>query len=235
MAKTNLPPQDQRRDDAPRGGKIASRRPRSRLFWLGSRLLVVVVLLGILVFFAPQIIGGTGLWKSVLAITAPQLAPNINATAVQLGWLSPIEIRGLVVRDPAGQPLAEVPLVRSHKTLLAIALRSGDVGVFEITEPKANVVLRPDGSNAEDLLAKLPKSSGKPQPFGLGLAVSKGTIAFNDDVAGRQWQIDNLSLDVSWPAATNQQKTGKLAASVQPGGGGPPPPPPKKGDLYLEP
>src|SRR3954463_1171574 len=110
MAKTSLP-QDQRRDDAPRGGKSATRRPRSRLFWFGSRLFVVVMLLAILVFFAPQIIGGTGLWKSVLGIAAPQLAPQIDASAVQLAWLSPIEIRGLVVRAPAGQPLAEVPLV----------------------------------------------------------------------------------------------------------------------------
>src|SRR4051812_2661930 len=163
MAKTSLPPQDQRRADAPRNGKSKG-RPRSRMFWLGSRLLVIVVLLGIVVFFAPQIIGGSGLWKSVLAIAAPQLAPQIDATAVQLAWLSPIEIRGLAVRDPAGQPLAEVPLVRSHKTLLAIVLNSRDVGTFDIAEPKANVVLRADGSNAEDLLAKLPKSSGKPQP-----------------------------------------------------------------------
>jgi hypothetical protein len=217
MAKTSLPPQNQRRDDAPRAGKSKS-RPRSRLFWFGSRLLVVVVLLGILAFFAPQIIGGSGLWKSVLAIAAPQLAPQIDATAVQLAWLSPIEIRGLVVRDPAGQPLVEVPLVRSHKTLLAIALNSRDVGTFEITEPKANVVLRGDGSNAEDLLAKLPKSSGKPQPIGFGLAISKATVAFNDQVAGRQWQIDSLSLDLNWPAGANEQKKGKLTAVVQPVG-----------------
>ena len=46
---------------------------------------------------------------------APGIAKQIDAKSLQLTWFSPIEIRGLVVRDPAGQPLAEVPLIKSHK------------------------------------------------------------------------------------------------------------------------
>ena len=68
------------------------------------------------------------------------------------------------MRDPAGQPLAEVPLIRSRKTLLSIAAGSSDVGVFDVEEPRLKIVLRADGSNAEDLLAKLPKSqNSKPR------------------------------------------------------------------------
>src|SRR6266436_2816766 len=102
MAKDRLPVKEQREDDpAPRGGKQIKRRARgSRLFWFGSRLFVVAILVGVLLYFAPQIISGTGLWKSLLAVASPQLAPQVDAKGVQLAWMSPIEIRGLVVRDP---------------------------------------------------------------------------------------------------------------------------------------
>src|SRR5947199_1675277 len=169
--------------------KPARRKSGSRLFWLGSRLFVLLLLLAVLAFFAPLLIASTGVWKQILAAAAPGIAKQVDAKSLQLSWLSPIEIRGLVVRDPAGQPLADVALIKSHKTLLAIALNSGNVGTFDIDQPRAKITWRTDGSNVEDLLAKLPKSQAKPSNVGFGLTLTSGTIEFDDQIAGRQWQL----------------------------------------------
>src|SRR5437879_4512631 len=134
---------------------------RSRLFWLGSRLLVVLVLLAVLVFFAPAAIVKTGLWKSILASATPELAHQLDVGSLKLRWLSPIEFHDVVVKDAGGQTLAQLPVVRGTKSLLQIALNSRDLGTFEVDDPKVAVVLRRDGSNVEDLLAKLPKSQSK--------------------------------------------------------------------------
>src|SRR5262249_42906095 len=124
MARTHSQPRD-RRDvdyDDREAKRPVNSRGSSRLFWFGSRLLVAFVLLATLAFFAPLLIGGTGLWKTILAVASPQLAGKIDAASLQLFWLSPVEIRNLVVRDPAGQPMVQAALVRSHKTLLELAL-----------------------------------------------------------------------------------------------------------------
>src|SRR3954466_9046258 len=106
---------------SPRGG--------SRLRWLVTRLLLVAALFALLVFIAPLCIGGMGLWKTILAWTAPAVANQISASSIRLSWLSPLEIRGLVVRDPEGQPLAELPHIRSRKSLFSIAASYPDVGI----------------------------------------------------------------------------------------------------------
>ena len=47
----------------------------------------------------------------------------------------------------------------------------------------------------EDLLAELPKSAGKPggKPgnMGFGLVLTKGVVELDDQVAGRQWVLEN--------------------------------------------
>src|SRR5438128_1721407 len=82
---------------------IKRNRRRSWSFWLVSRLLVVMLILGVLAFFAPMLIGRAGFWKQLVAVAAPGIAQQVDIASLQLGWFSPIEIRGLAVRDNAGQ------------------------------------------------------------------------------------------------------------------------------------
>lgn len=219
MAKQRFVASQPADQPVPMRRKPTQRRPRSRLFWLVSRLFVLLLILAVLAYFAPVLIASTGLWKQILAATAPEIAKQVDAKSLQLTWLSPIEVRGLVVRDLSGQPLAEVSLIKSHKPLLAIALNSSNVGTFDIDQPRAKIVLRQDGSNVEDLLAKLPKSPGKPRAkssnVGFGLALTSGSVEFDDQVAGRQWQVENLVVELTSPATADQPKSGKLSAILK--------------------
>jgi hypothetical protein len=206
-------------EEDPQEGRGHARQPRgSRLVWLGSRLLVVLLLLGVLAFFAPLLIGSTGAWKSILASTAPKLAGKIDAAAVSLSWFSPVELKSLTVRDAAGQPMAEAASVRSRKTLLQLALSPQDLGTFDIEELKARIVLREGGSNIEDFQALLPKSQGDSPPTQIGLAISKGAIELEDAIAGRQWLLSHVGVDLLWTAAADQPKTGMLSATVSAAG-----------------
>lgn len=200
-----------------------TRRPRSRkpsmFFWLASRLAVVFVLLAVLAFFLPTIIGSTGLWKTLVATAAPQLAGKVDASSLSLGWLSPIEIGGLSVRDESTQPLVEVRQIKSRKSLLDLALNPQDLGTFDVTDLQAKIVLRENGSNVEDLLtdllAKMPKSEKSGPIPAVGLSFSRGSILIDDQVARRQWQIDGLDINLAWTAAA-QPKTGKISAAIKP-------------------
>src|SRR5262249_25455172 len=199
----------------------ATKRRSSRLGWLFSRLLVVVVLLGVVAFFAPPLIASRSIWKKLLAIASPDLAKQIDAKTVSLGWLSPLEIRDALVLDPAGQPLATIAQIKSQKTLLALALGYPHLGTIDIVEPQAKVVLRPDGSNVEDFLTKLPKQPTKPAKpssspnVGLTLVVSKGIVGIEDKIAGRIWRIENLDAQLESPSSGSQPLAGKVSATLK--------------------
>ena len=133
MAKNrNRPEEDEE------GREQLPTKPRgSRLVWFASRLLVLLLLLGVLAFFAPMLLATTGAWKSVLASSAPKLADKIDVKSLSLSWFSKIELKGVAVRDAAGQPLAQVARVSSRKTLLEIALNYHDLGTFDVESPQA--------------------------------------------------------------------------------------------------
>ncbi len=204
-------------DDAVQDREDAKPAPRrmSRIGWLGSRLLVVLVLFAILALFAPMIIAGSGMWKSLLAWGAPDLAGRIEIARLSLAWWSPIEIQQLTIRDELGK-LAEIPRLRSHKSLLALATGYPNLGTFEIEAPRLRVKLRADGSNVEDLLAALASPDDGQEaadaPIGIGLVVTGGSIELDDRIAGRTWLLDQVNAELAWPAAADQLKTGKLAA-----------------------
>jgi hypothetical protein len=51
--------------------------------------------------------------------------------------------------------------------------------------------------------------------MGFGLVLTKGLVELDDQMAGRQWVVENLSVDVMSPSAANQPKTGKLSAALK--------------------
>src|SRR3954453_4633250 len=91
MAQPRVPVEDQAAASSQRGGRPEPKPGGSRVVWVGSRLLVVAVLLRVLVYCAPLLIGGLGLWKTVLSTAAPALANQITISSLKLAWFSPIE------------------------------------------------------------------------------------------------------------------------------------------------
>ncbi|MFO0883220.1 MAG: hypothetical protein U0894_03375 [Pirellulales bacterium] len=65
-------------EDAPSSRRPSPRRKTSALRWLVTRAIVVLVLVGLLVGFAPMIVVSTGLWKTVLARAVPELSSQLE-------------------------------------------------------------------------------------------------------------------------------------------------------------
>jgi hypothetical protein len=210
------------RDQGAARAPVKTARSTSRSTWFLQRLVVMAILLAVAVWFAPPIIASTSLWKTALAYAQPALAGKIEIERLSLGWLAPIELTGVVVRDAQGEPLAEAKSLRSEKTLFDLAKNPRSLGKFFLQEPHAKVVVRTDGSNLEDFLALLPIEEPEPttpsQPVAFAVEVTRGAIDLDDRVAGKQWQINNLSATVDWPSLAGLARTGKLAAAIHSAG-----------------
>src|SRR5262245_17721238 len=136
MSQKQLPPKVQIQVVAPQGkpAKAVRRRAPSRLAWFASRLLVLLVLLVLLAYFLPSIVASRTVWKKLLAWVSPELAQQVDAKSLNIGWFSPLEISEAVVLDPAGQPLAKVSQIKSQKTLLSMALAYPHLGTIEVVD-----------------------------------------------------------------------------------------------------
>ncbi len=188
----------------------------SRMRWFLSRLAVMLVLLAVLGWFAPWLASQSFVWKPALGFVMPELNGKVEIRQLSLGWLSAVRADGVVLKDDKGAVLAEVLSLKSSKTLYELALNQTDLGKFTVWDPKANVVLRRDGSNWEDFLKTLPKSESKEsKPVQFALEVMRANVKYDDQIAGKQWELEGLALDVDFPLAADKPKTGKLSAAIK--------------------
>lgn len=185
---------------------------RRKLF---RRMAIGLLLLLALAWFAPWMLSASGLWKSLVPLAAPELAGKLDSRSLSLSWLSPIVARDVTLRDQNGQALGEVKAVRTQRSLLELVLDPFDVGQVLVEEPHLNFMLRADGSNVEDFLATVAKSSTTSnQPFSFSLQWAKGSIEVEDAVAGRRWGLAQVHGSFHWPAAVDQPKTAQVTAAV---------------------
>lgn len=220
MAKHKIAPR-QDDDEEETAEETPRREPAkpSRFRWLLSRLIVMLVLLGVLAWFAPTIASFPAVWKTGLGYAAPDLKNCVEIESLSLGWMSAVRGTNLVLKDPQGNVLAQVKDFSSDKSLYQLALDTTNLGKFRVGDPQATVVLRADGSNWEDFLKLLPKSETKEsKPVGFQLELSRGIVNLDDQIAGRQWTVDGLNVAVDWPAAADKPRVGKISAAVKPGG-----------------
>ena len=139
-------------------------------------------------------------FESLLTRATRRFSWDDHVGGASLGWLSPVVVRDVEVRDADGKPLATLPLVTSSKTLLALLLSPRDLGSSRIERPQIDVFVRDTGSNIEDAMRR-PEAPDRQAPSAFGtIARDRRGIARIDDVTGgRQWQIDEFACDVTVP------------------------------------
>jgi len=180
-----------------------SPRTRRRLLrrWLiGLPLLAVLVV--VLVWSVPVIVANTGLRQSIVSAALSDFEGSVTIGSASLGWLSPLLAHDIEARDGRGRPLGHVKSLRSEKSLLGLLSDTSHPGVFRVEEPKLQLVLRPDGSNWEDALAKLlsgPSQGSAVQK--LTVQVEGGTLEVRDAASGAPWRLDQLQLAMQWDEA----------------------------------
>lgn len=181
-------------------------------FWLSVPLLIV--------WMAPTIVGYTSLHDNLVRNAIGPFDGELKLGGASLGWLSPIRLRDVVLRDAQGRDVVVVPRVESERTLLGLLTHSSDPGLFRVIEPQVNLQVRPDGSNLEDILASFPKkeSSGGSRPD-VALEVVDGTLVLEDAVTGVAWRAERLLARVTVPGDPLGTLEVKLETRVVPDGG----------------
>lgn len=162
------------------------------------RLLSLLAILAAVVWFLPTIIVQTPLLPWILKLATTDLKGTATVQSASLGWLSPIEVYGIEMKDAAGKPVLSVGAVRGDRSLGAILFNYTNLGKFTIYGTKLSVAMRDDGTNLEDMLAKYLVPSEKPasSPIKIGVAVEiiDGVASVTDERTGLTWQIEKLSL-----------------------------------------
>src|SRR5689334_11635365 len=133
MAKHKIAPrQDDDEDDTAAETPRQEKARPPRLRWFLSRLIVMLILLAVLAWFAPTVASYPTVWKTGLGYAAPELKNCVEIDSLSLGWLSSIRATNLVLKDPQGNVLAQVKDFSSEKSLYQLALDSTNLGKFRV-------------------------------------------------------------------------------------------------------
>lgn len=184
MATVDLP---RSKHDAPR------RRRKKKSHALRNGLIVILLLLGVGVYFAPAIIAGTPLRNSLLQ-TALKLDGTITVGSASLGWFSSVAADDIQIRDAEGDVVIEVAKVRTEKNLVGLLLDFGNVGRVEVERPSVHAVCQEKETNLEQVFAELLRSEGETH-FAGQLQITDGTVVIDDVIAARTFRIEKLAVD----------------------------------------
>ncbi|MCC6422368.1 MAG: hypothetical protein IT447_02730 [Phycisphaerales bacterium] len=131
--------------------------PRKKKRW-GRRILiglgVVVVLLVILVALAPTIISTATVRRVVIGKVNDSLNGKVSMADWSIGWSSGVEVRGLEVKDEAGNVILSAPRVFTGLSLIEAAKGNFDLGTTILENPTFHLVIDEDGKLNLSKLAK---------------------------------------------------------------------------------
>ncbi len=211
MAAARNRERQKRSGDAERVSPAPSPKKRRAL-----RLLAVLAVLATVVWLLPSIAAHTPLLEWGLKQATADLGGALTINSASLGWFSPIAAQGVELKDAEGKPVLTLPTVSSDRCLASLLCDVSNLGHLRLEGPKLSLVLRDDGSNAEDLLEKyLPPqpAEGKSSPkIGLVLEILDGSLSVTDQRSGRKWQADKLMATVDFSAGPDGPLAAELSA-----------------------
>ncbi|MEI8379898.1 MAG: hypothetical protein WCJ09_07210 [Planctomycetota bacterium] len=179
-------------------------KPRRR--WLGRLFFLFICSLVVALWFAPMIVAETSLKQQVPKLLFPLYPGTVEIGTASLGWLQPVVVNNLKAEDAEGHPFLEVKEFSTSEPLWKLALSQANLGRLKLVEPKVFVDFRPNGSNAEDILAKM--ASGPPSSAPIPdfeLVIQNAEITLDHKVATLTSNISPVSLLVVCKRGTPEE------------------------------
>ncbi len=181
------------------------------------RLLAMLASLAVLVWLLPGIVAHSPLLGWIVRKATADLNGTVSIQSVSIGWFSPVTVSGVEVKDAEGKPVFSAPLLGSERSLVAMLRDVNNLGRFHVRGPNLSLVLRDDGSNVEDMLAKYltpkedePSDEESSADIGFALRIDNATVTVSDQQSGRSWQVEKLSLEIDMP----EGRWGAISAKV---------------------
>lgn len=191
--------------------KSRRRNRRGRRF---TFVLAAGLLFGAAIFFAPQLLVRSPLKRTLVQQATADLNVSVNVGTVEAGWLAPLVVQDIVVIDGESNQILEVESVRTRRSLLKL-LTSGPSDLeLTIERPKLQVVLRPDGSNLEDIVASWDTADESSAPMRCRLEVLEGTINAYDTTTDREWKAEDLAATIDLTTGDALELDLNLASEV---------------------
>lgn len=181
------------RDDARRGSSVRPRRPWRWLFF-------VLGVLAIVLAFAPELVERTWLRDEVLRriLGGPNLV--VATSDASLGWLSPVEFKGLRLSAIDRPSSVDVTKLRTERPLWKIVFLPGDLGLVEIVAPQVTLAKERDdeplGKSAADL-AEAFRKPGARDPSNiptLQFHVAGAGLLIDAPEGQRDWQLKPIEV-----------------------------------------
>ncbi len=180
------------------------------------RIPAMLAMLAALVWLLPGIVAHSPLLGWIVRKATADLNGTVSIQSVSLGWFSPVTVSGVEVKNIEGKTVFSAPFLGSERSLTAMLRDSKNLGRFYVRGPKLSLVLRDDGSNVEDLLAKYLAPKEEPPDeesladIGFALRIDDAGLLITDQQSGRSWQVEKLSLEIDM----SEGRWGAISAKV---------------------
>jgi translocation and assembly module TamB len=160
------------------------------------------VLFVLAVGFAPWVVSNTSLKDSIVAAATKDVKGTVRVDSLSLGWLSPVEARGVTVTDEAGQEFITVERVTLDSHFVTLAKSQDDLGRIRVEGAFVHLVLTKDSSNLEDAFSAYLAPTESTARTALTLIVEgKATVT---DAVTKQSQPFTLTGEVHVPASVSE-------------------------------
>jgi translocation and assembly module TamB len=159
-----------------------------------------------LVWFAPVIVARTGLKDQLLRSATSDIKGTVTVQSMSLGWMSPVELRGVTLVDESGSEVIRVERIASERTLAALIGNKHDFGRFTAESPNATIVCHERETNLETVLAHyLTPAESKASPrSGISFIWTKGTVTIRDALSNQSRTVTDVEGETSIPSSTSE-------------------------------
>jgi hypothetical protein len=173
----------------------------------------------------PFLVAKTPLRNSLLSAALGDDRLRVSVGDASLSWFNGPALSNVEIRDAAGELLLAAEHITVDRAPGSLLLNPRELGNIEIVRPTIHLMVRPDGSNwediAHDLLADLaagnPDASwpqGTSPPVAFAVRVVEGTILVEDLARSRQWRVEHVDLQFDTRSAHGELGRGRLAAQI---------------------
>ncbi|WP_145391245.1 translocation/assembly module TamB domain-containing protein [Stieleria neptunia] len=208
-------------DDLERTQLDATRRRRSNRSRRYYRMLLLALgFLALLALAAPSLVSHTGVARSMLASSAQAYGWTASADSIDVGWITPLSIRGLELVGPSGETVIQIDRADTALTVMEL-LRLDPAAVGEVSLRGVGLACSVDegGSSIESDLAPLLEPSDQPaSQVSASIQIQDFGATATDSTSGESWSLSQSNVSVTLDGA---QISGEIAGVVnEPGGSG---------------
>ncbi|QDU63642.1 hypothetical protein Pan216_45230 [Planctomycetes bacterium Pan216] len=183
---------------------VTTSPPRKRrVFW--------VVALGLLLsvacasWFAPTIVGLTGLRQSIVAEVFKNPNGVLHVQSASLGWLSPIVLEGTSIKGHDGELFFLAPRIESQEPLYRCIFDPKGSISFQVTDPKIRIAVDGTTSNVEQIYGHVLDEPQTDDDGPRRFEVTGASLEVVDVKRDQQWELHPIDLTLQSPGASGDE------------------------------